>query len=102
MTWEDQQRICAFSRVTAPSHELDAEISAKTRAIGDLDEASTELAFADEEESRGAQLGGVFRRRRRGGGGEEGGGDVDARAGGLERLKEERKVLREDSPELKM
>ena len=71
MTWEDQQRICAFSRMNARSHELDAEISAKTRAIDDLDEASTELAFADEEESRGVLLGGVSssstrRRRRRG------------------------------------
>ena len=66
--------------MNARSHELDAEISAKTRAIDDLDEASTELAFADEEESRGVLL---FRRRRRGGGGEEGGGDVDARAGGI-------------------
>ena len=60
MTWEDQQRICAFSRMNARSHELDAEISAKTRAIDDLDEASTELAFADEEESRGVLLGECF------------------------------------------
>ena len=83
MTWEDQQRICAFSRMNARSHELDAEISAKTRAIDDLDEASTELAFADEEESRGVLLGECFvvvdaeeaEKRVE--------ADVDARAGGV-------------------
>ena len=101
VTWEDQQRICAFSRMNARSHELDAEISAKTRAIDDLDEASTELAFADEEESRGVLLGECFVVVDA----EEAEKRVEAmltrEREGLERLKEERKVLREGLAELK-
>ena len=101
VTWEDQQRICAFSRMNARSHELDAEISAKTRAIDDLDEASTELAFADEEESRGVLLGECFVVVDA----EEAEKRVEAmltrEREGLERLEEERKVLREGLAELK-
>ena len=51
VTWEDQQRICAFSRMNARAHEINSEIKHKEKQIDDLDEASTELAVNDEDDA---------------------------------------------------
>jgi len=100
VTWEDQQRICAFSRMNARHHELNAEIKTKEKQIDDLDEASTELVVNDEDETC-VLVGECFVKM-----------DNDAAEGkvekmlaeareGLEKLKTERKVLREGMDELK-
>ena len=100
VTWEDQQRICAFSRMNARHHELNAEIKTKEKQIDDLDEASTELVVNEEDETC-VLVGECFVKM-----------DNDAAEGkvekmlaeareGLEKLKTERKVLREGMDELK-
>ena len=100
VTWEDQQRICAFSRANARAHELDAEIAAKTKGVDALQEASEELTFCGDDacgvllgecfvvmdgESAEAKVEGMLERER----------------AGLEALKEERKGIREELQALK-
>lgn len=100
VTWEDQQRICAFSRANARSHELDAEIAAKSKAVDDLEEASQELTF-NSDEPCGVLLGECFVVME----GEVAEAKVEAMLSrekeGLERLKEERKGIRSELEELK-
>lgn len=43
VTWDDQQRICAFSRMNARAHELAAELKATGKRVEDYEEASAEL-----------------------------------------------------------
>ena len=50
VTWEDQQRICAFSRMNARAHELAAELKATEKRVEDYEEASTELVVNDEDD----------------------------------------------------
>ena len=100
VTWEDQQRICAFSRMNARAHEINSEIKHKEKQIDDLDEASTELVVNDEDDAVRAD-GGVLRED----GQRTGGGEVEAmltrERAALEALRGERKVLREGMEELK-
>ena len=100
VTWEDQQRICAFSRANARSHELDAEISAKSKVVDDLEEASQELTF-NSDEPCGVLLGECFVVME----GETAEAKVEAmltrEKEGLERLKAERKGIRQELEELK-
>ena len=100
VTWEDQQRICAFSRMNARYHELNAEIKTKEKQIDDLDAASTELVV-NEEDGTGVLVGEWFVKMDNDGA--EGKVEkmlAEAREG-LEKLKTERKVLREGMDELK-
>jgi len=50
VTWDDQQRICAFSRMNARAHELAAELKATEKRVEDYEEASAELVVNDEDD----------------------------------------------------
>jgi len=50
VTWEDQQRICAFSRMNTRAHEVAAELKALEKRVEDYEEASTELVVNDEDD----------------------------------------------------
>ena len=50
VTWDDQQRICAFSRMNTRAHELAAELKATEKRVEDYEEASTELVVNDEDD----------------------------------------------------
>ena len=60
VTWEDQQRICAFSRMNARAHELAAELKAKEKLVEDYDEASAELVVNDDDDGVSFLLGECF------------------------------------------
>ena len=100
VTWEDQQRICAFSRMNARAHEINSEIKHKEKQIDDLDEASTELAVNDEDDAC-VLMGECFVKMDN----EQAEAKVEAmltrERAALEALKGERKVLREGMEELK-
>ena len=100
VTWEDQQRICAFSRMNARAHEINSEIKHKEKQIDDLDEASTELAVNDEDDAC-VLMGECFVKMDN----EQADAKVEAmltrERAALEALKGERKVLREGMEELK-
>ena len=100
VTWEDQQRICAFSRMNARAHEINSEIKHKEKQIDDLDEASTELVVNDEDDAC-VLMGECFVKMDN----ERAEAKVEAmltrERAALEALKGERKVLREGMEELK-
>merc|ERR1719409_1951328 len=51
VTWEDQQKICAFGRLSGKAHELQSLVSAKEKRLEDAEEAEGEIAFLDDSET---------------------------------------------------
>jgi len=100
VTWEDQQRICAFSRMNARMHEINAEIKAKEKICDDIGEALDELALSDESDVR-TLLGECFVTMTRETT-EERLEQMNAKENeGLRKLREEKKVLADGTNELK-
>ncbi|KNC47284.1 prefoldin subunit 4 [Thecamonas trahens ATCC 50062] len=60
VNWEDQQRINKFGRLNQRVHELEADIGRWQEELDNLEDASTEVLMADDDDALRFQIGEVF------------------------------------------